>query len=82
MGETRNVTFRRNVGMIFMRKSFKMQGNLCKPCIHSYFWKFSRLNLLQGPWGMISLILTPIYLVMNVVSYVGALYALRGVQGI
>jgi hypothetical protein len=78
MGQTRNVTFRRNVGMLFLRKSYKIEGNLCKPCIHSYFWKFSGLNLLMGPWGTISLVLTPIYLVQNVASYVGALHGLRG----
>jgi hypothetical protein len=36
------------------------------------------LNLLLGPWGMISLIVTPIYLVTNTVSYVSASRKLSG----
>jgi hypothetical protein len=36
-------------------------------------------NLLLGWWGTISLIVTPIYTIQNVASYVTAMNALRGV---
>jgi len=37
-------------------------------------------NLLPGWWGTISLIVTPIYAVQNVTSYVAAMHELRGAQ--
>jgi hypothetical protein len=36
------------------------------------------MNLLLGPWGVISLIITPIYLVTNTVNYVAAQRELKG----
>src|SRR5262249_19128076 len=77
---TKLVSFQRNVGMIFMRRTYKLTGNLCESCIHKHFWQFQALDLLLGPWGTISLIITPIYFIQNIVSYAGALYAFRQPQ--
>jgi hypothetical protein len=41
--------------------------------MHKYFWQAQMTTLFLGPWGTISLILWPIFLVNNVVRYVGAL---------
>jgi hypothetical protein len=51
---------------------------LCKTCVKKTFWDFTAKNLLLGPWGMISLIVTPIYLVTNTVNYVSAMQKLSG----
>ena len=78
MRQTAPVTFNRNIGMIVLRQTRSISGNMCKTCLGKNYWQFMGLNLLLGPWGMISLIIMPIYLVTNTVSYVSASRKLRG----
>jgi hypothetical protein len=75
---TRFVSFHRNVGMLFARKSYALHGNLCESCINKMFWQFTGKNILLGPWGIISLVVTPFYLLQNTGVYLKALYKLRG----
>jgi hypothetical protein len=72
------VKFHRNIGMLFVRQAKSLPGNLCKTCLSKHYWSFMGKNLLLGPWGTISLFVTPIYMVTNTVSYVKALRNLRG----
>ena len=67
---TRYVAFYQNIGLLVMRLSRSVEGNLCKSCIHSSFWKFTLTTLLLGPWGIISLIVSPFFILNNVVRYV------------
>jgi len=71
------VMFFRNVGMLLARQTITIQGDLCRSCIHRRFREFTGKNILFGPWGMISLVVTPIHLVQNTWSYTRALYKLR-----
>jgi hypothetical protein len=70
---TRPVAFYSNVGLLIVRLSSAMKGNLCKPCIHRCFWVFTSTNLVLGWWGLISFIINPFLIINNVVYYVGAL---------
>jgi hypothetical protein len=74
MRMTKFVAFYRNVGMLFRRQSYSIMGNLCESCVHKQFWKFEALDVVLGPWGMISAFVTPIYFVQNIFSYGVALY--------
>jgi hypothetical protein len=78
MRQTSPVTFHRNVGMLVVRQTRIIQGNLCKTCLGKKFWDFTIKNIVFGPWGVISLIVTPIYLITNTVNYISALSKLRG----
>src|SRR5271167_2843417 len=78
MRQTKYVTFYRNVGMLFSRQTHEIQGNMCKSCVHKYFWQFTQMNLVLGWWGAISFLVTPIYLVQNLANYLIATYQLRG----
>jgi hypothetical protein len=51
------------------RQRRRPEANLCKTCVTWQFANFQGKDQLFGPWGMISLILTPIYLVANTVAY-------------
>ena len=62
---TARVKFERNIGMLVLRQTRRLQASLCKTCVGQQYWDFQLKNLLLGPWGMISLLLTPIYLVTN-----------------
>jgi hypothetical protein len=69
---TAHVKFERNIGMLVLRQTRRLQASLCKTCVGQQYWDFQLKNLLLGPWGMISLVITPIYLVTNTVSYATA----------
>lgn len=75
--ETKYVAFHRNVGMLFQRQTYSIKRNMCRSCIHKTFWEYTFKNLLLGWWGMISVVVTPIYFVMNLFVYLTALYKLR-----
>lgn len=70
---TKRVEFYQNIGAIILRFHKKMQGDLCKSCVHKKFWEMTLITLFLGWWGMISLIVTPIFLVNNIVRYLGCL---------
>ena len=77
MRATSNVTFHRNIGMLVARQTRSIKADMCKTCMNQNYWSFMGKNLLLGPWGMISLIVTPIYLITNTYSYLAARHSLR-----
>src|SRR5688572_27710135 len=66
---TRYVSFHQNIGLLVMRLYNGTEGNLCKPCIHKTFWKYTAINMTLGWWGIISLIVTPFFQLNNMVRY-------------
>src|SRR5271168_3337848 len=78
MRQTSEVSYQRNIGMLIPWQTRTIRANMGKSCVHKSYWEYTGKNLLLGPWGTISLIITPIYLVTNTVSYVSALHKLRG----
>jgi len=70
---TKYVEFHSNIGMLVMRHHRYVKGNLCKRCIHKNFWKATLVNCTVGPWGTISLIVTPIFILGNTIRYLGAI---------
>jgi hypothetical protein len=76
------VAFYQNIGALVMRYSSKIEGNLCKSCVHKHFWKMTAINLTLGWWGTISLIMTPCYLINNLGHYFVCLFmpSSRGAQ--
>ncbi len=80
MRMTKFVAFYRNVGMLFRRQTYTIMGNLCTTCVHKQFWKFEALDVVLGPWGMMSVVIAPIYFIQNIFSYTVALYKLSGAE--
>jgi hypothetical protein len=70
---TKYVEFYYNIGMLVARMHKHIKGNLCKRCIHKYFWQFTLKDIVLGWWGMISIIVTPIFLINNVARYLAAM---------
>jgi hypothetical protein len=66
---TKYVAFYQNIGALIMRFTRSIEGNLCKSCIHKYFWEFTAINLFLGWWGIISFIVTPFFMLNNVGRY-------------
>jgi hypothetical protein len=71
---TRYVSFHQNIGALVMRFYEGIEGNLCKSCIHGYFWKYTGVNMFLGWWGYISLVITPFFMINNVFYYVPCLF--------
>jgi hypothetical protein len=78
MRQTSQVTFNHNIGMVILRQTRTIQGSMCKTCMRSKYWEYMGKNLLLGPWGIISVIVTPIYMVTNTVTYVSGARKLSG----
>ena len=64
--------------MLVARQTRSIKADMCKTCMNKNYWDFMGKNLLFGPWGFISLIVTPIYLITNTYSYLSARHNLRG----
>jgi hypothetical protein len=54
--------------IVFQIKS--VGGQLCKSCVHKYFWEYTLFTLCFGWWGVISFLLTPFIVLHNVIRYV------------
>lgn len=74
------MTFRQNTGMLVMRQTREWAGCACRACGKSLFYKTSLHTLILGWWGTISMILTPIILVMNVWNVIRVLRLPTAVQ--
>jgi hypothetical protein len=72
-GPTKNVRFLQNIGLVFARRTATMEGELCRPCIGRVFRSYSLTTLFLGWWGIISMFVTPVFLINNVAQYVGAI---------
>jgi hypothetical protein len=69
---TARVTFHQNIGALIMRFTKKIEGDLCRPCAERHFREMTLTTALLGWWGIISFIVTPFLLVMNVSAYMRA----------
>lgn len=67
---TARVKLYQNIGMLVVRRYQLVEGNLCKPCITSYFWRFTLVTSVLGWWGMISLVATPLFIANNLFQFI------------
>ena len=70
---TKYVAMYQNIGALVLRFTSSMEGNLCKNCIHSTFWSMTAINFTLGWWGIISLVVTPFFIINNTARYLGCL---------
>lgn len=70
--QTRTVQLQQNIGMLVARRSQSVKGNLCKPCINSYFWRYMLVNCVLGWWGIISAIMTPLFIANNLFQFIAS----------
>jgi len=76
-GPVAHAVFRQNVGALFARFEKRIEGNMCGSCLSKKFWPFTLTTAAVGWLGMISLIIAPIYVVMNIVEYFKASSQIR-----
>jgi hypothetical protein len=78
---TRYVVFYQNIDLLVLRTHRSVEGHLCKPCIHRFFWEFTAITLFLGWWGVISFFVTPFFLLNNLGYYVSCLGLKRPSNG-
>lgn len=69
-----------NVGMLIMRRQEWTEGRMCRSCLVRTYLRHTGLNLVLGWWGMISFVLTIVFLVGNTVHLVTGLFAIGSEQ--
>ena len=57
--------FQRNISLLYVRFTAKKEGNFCVPCALKTAGAFNGVMLGAGWWGLLGLILTPIYFFQN-----------------
>ncbi|SRR5713226_4189030 len=72
----REITFSRNVGMLFQRREYSVRGHMCSRCMHRTFLQYFVLNLCFGWWGAISFWVTTVFFFQNFWNYVMGLFEL------
>ena len=68
---TAHVSFTKNIGMFVARHEETVAGAFCKTCARRYYKDYQLINFLGGWWGMISAIITPVYILQNLGSWRG-----------
>ena len=76
-GPVAHAVFRRNIGALIARFEKRIEGRMCGACLGKSFWSYTLTTVAVGWLGMISLIVAPIYVIANIVSYTRALGQLR-----
>lgn len=66
---TKQVTFYQNIGLLILRLTLTVEGEFCKPCVHTKFWTASGITAVCGWWGVISFFVTPAFLILNTIQY-------------
>lgn len=66
---TKYIELYQNIGMLVLRTSKNVKGDLCKRCINRYFWEFTLVTAIVGWWGMISMVVTPLFLANNIFRF-------------
>lgn len=70
LAPTRKVEFSQNIGYLLARSESSIKGRLCKNCIDKEFRKKTLITLFFGWWGVISFIMTIIFLLSNFYNFI------------
>lgn len=70
---TKHVKFHYNIGVIIIRFPRSIEGEICKSCVHKYFWQYQTITVLLGWWGIISVFLNTYFVLHNLFTYLGCL---------
>ena len=65
-------SFHQNIGTLVMRFGKSIEGNMCSSCLSNNFWSYTLITVAVGWFGLISIVVAPIYVILNVVSCIRA----------
>jgi hypothetical protein len=71
---TIRVNINRHIGALLLMFHKSIRGYLCKLCIRRNFWEYTTVTLFLGWWGLVSLAVTPIVLINNIVVFIRSFF--------
>src|SRR5262245_2955150 len=74
---THHLVFKQNVSYFFARKEREFSGDFCFSCASRMFAKVELTTLIGTWWGIIGFWVGPLYIVHNLVEYIGGSAALN-----
>lgn len=69
----KELSFDKHIASSTGKNHTTFKGSFCKPCAASVFWEFTSTTFFLGWWSMVSCIVTPVTLSVNIVSYLRSL---------
>lgn len=66
---TRKVMFVQHIGAVVMFFHKRIGGHFCRNCVRQYFSEYTLKTLFFGWWGMVSVVATPIVLLINLANW-------------
>lgn len=66
---TKFMQFRQNIGLIIVRQTIKVEGELCKACIDQLYWEMTGRTIVFGWWSMSSLLFAPAIIILNTLQW-------------
>jgi hypothetical protein len=66
---TQKVLFVQHIGAIVMFFHKRIGGLFCRNCVNKYFGEYTLTTLFLGWWGIISVLATPVVLLINIANY-------------
>jgi hypothetical protein len=66
---TQKVLFVQHIGAIVMFFHKRIGGVFCRNCVSKYFREYTLTTLFLGWWGIISVMATPVVLLINIANY-------------
>ena len=66
---TRKVMFVQHIGAVVMFFHKRIGGEFCRNCVGKYFGEYTVITLFLGWWGLVSVLVTPIVLLINIANY-------------
>jgi hypothetical protein len=76
-GPVAHALFRQNVGALVVRFEKRIQGSMCRSCLSKSFWSYTLTTVAIGWLGLVSIIVAPIYVILNIAQYIKANGQLR-----
>lgn len=67
--QTAQVSLNQNIGMLVARQTKSLSGHMCRECGMRLFKSMTLTTFFLGWWGVISLIVTPFFLIGNVIAW-------------
>jgi hypothetical protein len=66
---TQKVLFVQHIGAIVMFFHKRIGGLFCRNCVNKYFSQYTLTTLFLGWWGIISIMATPVVLLIDIANY-------------
>ena len=72
--------FQRTISLVYLRFTARQEGNFCVPCAWKTSAAYNGVMLVAGWWGIIGLILTPVYFFSNLYYLIRVLMSAKALS--